>query len=86
MPFKRLEPPFSGKRKSKRQACGYAKPIHVLQNGDWVGKGADTFYQEMNGSVLLTLKRLVSALEKAAARIQPTLPMLPGQRAQSARR
>lgn len=40
MPFKRLEPPFNGKRKSKRQACGYAKPIaHIAERRlGWEGR------------------------------------------------
>jgi WXG100 family type VII secretion target len=36
-----------------------------LRGGDWVGKGADKFYAEMDGSVFPTLKRLTSALDKA---------------------
>ena len=39
------------------------KQLDVLQSGDWVGKGANKFYQEMNGNVLPSLTRLSNALE-----------------------
>src|SRR5258708_4690184 len=38
----------------------------VLQAGDWVGEGANAFYQEMDDSVLPTLTRLTRALDSAA--------------------
>jgi WXG100 family type VII secretion target len=34
----------------------------TLESGDWVGKGATAFYQEMDGEVLPALKRLATAL------------------------
>jgi len=34
---------------------------HTLENGDWVGRGADAFYREMDSQVLPSLKRLASA-------------------------
>jgi WXG100 family type VII secretion target len=37
----------------------------TLEGGDWVGKGASAFYQEMDGEVLPSLKRLASALSTA---------------------
>lgn len=36
-----------------------------LEGGDWVGKGATAFYQEMDGEVLPSLKRLTTALNTA---------------------
>jgi WXG100 family type VII secretion target len=39
--------------------------MNTLQQGDWVGKSADKFYAEMNSAMLPTMKRLVSALERA---------------------
>jgi WXG100 family type VII secretion target len=42
----------------------------ALENGDWVGKSADTFYKEMDGVVLPALDRLVSALESASRTTQ----------------
>jgi WXG100 family type VII secretion target len=33
----------------------------VLRGGDWVGTGADKFYQEMDSSVLPAQKRLIAA-------------------------
>src|SRR3990170_176335 len=37
----------------------------TLENGDWVGRGADAFYREMDSQVLPSLKRLASALDEA---------------------
>src|SRR6185503_8318252 len=39
----------------------------VLEEGDWLGTGADKFYQEMNSQVLPTVARLAQALEQASA-------------------
>jgi WXG100 family type VII secretion target len=36
-----------------------------LEGGDWVGKGATAFYQEMDGEVFPSLKRLATALSTA---------------------
>jgi WXG100 family type VII secretion target len=41
--------------------------MSTLQGGDWVGKGADTFYTEMNSAVLPAVKRLVAAMRSAAS-------------------
>ena len=41
------------------------RELDVLQGGDWVGTGATTFYQEMGGQVMPTLKRLTTALQSA---------------------
>jgi len=38
----------------------------VLQGGDWEGKGADKFYQEMDSAVLPAVQRLAQALERAS--------------------
>lgn len=38
----------------------------TLQSGDWVGKGATAFYQEMNGQVMPAMQRLRNALSEAA--------------------
>lgn len=38
----------------------------TLQGGDWIGKGADAFFKEMDGEVNPAMKRLEKALEKAA--------------------
>ena len=37
----------------------------TLQSGDWVGRGATAFYNEMDSQVLPALQRLVSALQQA---------------------
>jgi WXG100 family type VII secretion target len=41
------------------------RQMDVLQNGDWIGRGATAFYHEMNGAILPSLQRLVIALETA---------------------
>lgn len=39
--------------------------MKVLESGDWFGKGASAFYQEMGSQVLPTMKRLALALATA---------------------
>lgn len=39
--------------------------IETLEGGDWIGKGAEAFYQEWNSLVLPALKRLMEALAMA---------------------
>ena len=41
------------------------RQTEVLRNGDWIGRGANAFYQEMGDSVLPAYRRLVAALELA---------------------
>lgn len=40
--------------------------LDPLRSGDWVGKGADKFYAEMDSSVLPTYKRLSKSLNTAS--------------------
>ena len=40
--------------------------IETLKSGDWIGKGATAFYQEMDGQVMTSLARLQRALSEAA--------------------
>lgn len=40
--------------------------LDTLRGGDWVGKGADKFYAEMDSSVLPTYKRLSKSLNTAS--------------------
>jgi WXG100 family type VII secretion target len=37
-----------------------------LQGGDWIGKGAQAFSQEMNSDVLPAMKRLATAMQSAS--------------------
>ncbi len=39
--------------------------VAALQDGDWVGAAANTFYTEMNAEVLPAMKRLIEAMEQA---------------------
>lgn len=49
----------------QRTIQGIQRHKDTLQGGDWVGKGATAFYQEMDGEVLPSLKRLATALSTA---------------------
>ena len=40
--------------------------MDTLQGGDWIGKGATAYFQEMNGQVIPSLTRLQRALTQAA--------------------
>jgi WXG100 family type VII secretion target len=39
----------------------------TLEGGDWIGKGATAFFQEMNNEVNPSMKRLEKALEEASS-------------------
>src|SRR6185503_12964246 len=41
--------------------------VSTLQAGDWVGKGADKFYGEMNTAVLPAVQRVVAAMNNASS-------------------
>ena len=57
---------FERQASNTRQTLDRLKQsMEVLQNGDWIGKGATAFYQEMNSSILPAVQRLVNALEMA---------------------
>lgn len=57
---------FGGQAEAAQKSLqALQRELDVLQNGDWVGKGATAFYQEMGGQVLPTLKRLTAALATA---------------------
>lgn len=62
---------FSKETESIRQMLGRLQQAQsTLENGHWVGKSADKFYQEMNSAVLPALKRLATALETASQTTQ----------------
>src|SRR3712207_4153355 len=50
----------------RRTLAALRQQQDVLQNGDWLGTGAQAFYAEMNGQVVPTLNRLLRALTQAA--------------------
>lgn len=50
---------------SRRTLQRLQQRMETLQGGDWIGKGAAAFYQEMNSDVLPAVTRLVAALEQA---------------------
>lgn len=50
---------------SQRLLSNLTRNLQSLEGGDWVGRGADAFYREMDLEVLPALKRLAAALEQA---------------------
>jgi WXG100 family type VII secretion target len=64
--LKQVAASFSGQAQAARQTLqSLQSQMDTLQGGDWIGQGAEAFYQEMGDQVLPTLKRLASALETA---------------------
>lgn len=62
----RIAQAFAKHASDTRQSLQRIKQqVDTLQSGDWIGKGANAFYQEMNSSVLPSFNRLVSSLERA---------------------
>lgn len=41
-----------------------ASQIDTLRGGGWLGRGADQFYNEMDGEVLPAVQRLINALRQ----------------------
>lgn len=59
---------FAAQSQTTRQLIkDVATYMGVLQDGDWRGKGAEAFYQEMSGTVLPGLNRLAQAFETGQA-------------------
>jgi WXG100 family type VII secretion target len=44
--------------------------LDVLQNGGWIGRGAEAFFQEMQNDVLPGVRRLQGALAQASSELQ----------------
>lgn len=42
----------------------------TLEGGDWIGKGATAFYNEMNNDVNPAMKKLAAAMEEASRIVQ----------------
>jgi WXG100 family type VII secretion target len=59
---------FSCRAESAQKVLGTLQSnLNTLQGGDWIGKGAQAFYSEMNSDILPTMKRLVKAMNGAAS-------------------
>jgi WXG100 family type VII secretion target len=52
---------------AQRMLDAVQQDMSTLHGGDWVGKGAETFYAEMNAVVLPAVRRLVAAMKEAAS-------------------
>jgi WXG100 family type VII secretion target len=46
---------------SNLQSC-----VDTLNQGDWIGQGAQAFYREMGDQIMPTLKRLKNAMDESA--------------------
>src|SRR5262245_21312902 len=65
--LKQIAQTFSQQADATRQSLQQIRQaMDTLQQGDWIGKGADKFYAEMTTAVLPSVTRLQSALENAA--------------------
>jgi WXG100 family type VII secretion target len=65
--LKQIAQSFAARSESTAKATQNVKAkLGVLQGGDWVGKGATKFYNEMNSAVMPSLNRLSAALAQAA--------------------
>ena len=65
--LKQIAQGFQGQAdKSNSTLQSLKQQMQTLQGGDWIGKGADAFYQEMSSAVLPSMQRLTQALNRAA--------------------
>lgn len=65
--LKDLQKSFSAQAEAVAKTTQHLRSImDKLQGGDWIGEGAQKYYQEMNDQVLPTLNRLHRALDEAA--------------------
>lgn len=59
---------FSQQAQATQQMLGKVKgSMNPLKNGGWIGKGSDSFFQEMEGKVIPGVTRLQQALDQAAS-------------------
>ena len=49
-----------------RSVRNLQQAVNTLKQGDWIGKGANKFYDEFDSAILPSLKRLQGALENAS--------------------
>jgi WXG100 family type VII secretion target len=65
--LKNLQKSFSSQAEAVAKTTQNIRSImDKLQGGDWIGEGAQKFYQEMNDQVLPTLNRMYKALDEAS--------------------
>jgi WXG100 family type VII secretion target len=61
--MKKFQNSFRGQETATQQTIGkLTKVIEQLRGGDWIGEGANQFFQEMDGQVIPALKRLQNAM------------------------
>jgi WXG100 family type VII secretion target len=44
-----------------------ASRMEPLESGDWIGRGSDAFFNEMNGKIMPAVGRLINVLSDASA-------------------
>jgi len=61
--MKKFSNSFQGQAAATQQTIQkLSKVIEQLRGGDWIGEGANQFYNEMDSEVIPALKRLQSAM------------------------
>ncbi|HLF03072.1 MAG TPA: WXG100 family type VII secretion target [Anaerolineales bacterium] len=65
--LKQIQSTFSKKADDINQMNQNIKScLQTLEGGDWIGKGATAFFQEMNSSIMPALQKLQRALGEAS--------------------
>jgi WXG100 family type VII secretion target len=65
--LKTIQSMFSANAEALQDMNGNIKScMETLKGGDWIGEGAQKFYQEMDGQVVPSLQRLQRAMTEAA--------------------
>jgi WXG100 family type VII secretion target len=65
--LKNIQKSFSAQAENVAKSTQNIRSVmDKLQGGDWIGEGAQKFYQEMNDQVLPTMNRLNKALQEAS--------------------
>lgn len=69
----------------KRSLDRLRSRMDALQRGDWVGQGANKFYQEMDSAVLPAVERLRAALDQGARTVRQVSHLIDEAEAEAAR-
>jgi len=68
--LKALQSKFSSESEAINQLLSQTRQkVEALHGVGWIGRGADTFFAEMNGRILPSMGKLVRALQEAASAV-----------------
>jgi WXG100 family type VII secretion target len=63
--IKKFQSSFRGQETSVQQTTQkLSRVVEQLRGGDWIGEGANAFFQEWDGEVLPAMKRLQKAMSE----------------------